>query len=144
MHYDWPGKTHLLKVAEAALIPRVSLDDKLAVRSIFFVLRLLVDTSAWLDLAGRRDGQKWIVPLRVFLHQGKLELLVPPLVIEEFEHNRPPSEAVTKSVLARLRQLRRELDEFAGKKHEHVWLEGNRAAHPAGERDGSTEFPGNR
>ena len=37
----------------------------------------------------RRDGQKWIVPLRVFLHQGKLELLVPPLVIDEFEHNRP-------------------------------------------------------
>jgi DNA-binding CsgD family transcriptional regulator len=56
------------------------------------VLRLLIDTSAWLDLAMRRDGQKWIVPLRVFLHQGKLELLVPPLVIEESEHNRPRSE----------------------------------------------------
>ena len=71
------------------------------------MLRLLIDTSAWLDLAMRRDGQKWIVPLRVFLHQGKLELLVPPLVIDEFEHNRPRSEAaVTKSVMARLRQLR--------------------------------------
>ena len=32
----------------------------------------------------RRDSQKWIVPLQVFLHQGKLKLLVPPLVIEEF------------------------------------------------------------
>jgi hypothetical protein len=94
------------------------------IRSIFSVLRLLIDTSAWLDLAMRRDGQQWIVPLRVFLHQGKLELLVPPLLIEEFEHNRPRSEAaVTKSVLARLRQLRRELHEFAGEKHEHVWLE---------------------
>jgi PIN domain len=88
------------------------------------VLRLLIDTSAWLDLAMRRDGQKWIVPLRVFLHQGKLELLVPPLIIEEFQHNRPRSEAaVTKSVLARLRQLRRELHDFAGEKHAHVWLE---------------------
>ena len=55
---------------------------------------------------------------------GQAELLVPPLVIEEFEHNRPRAEAaVTNSVLARLRQLRRELDDFAGEKHEHVWLE---------------------
>jgi len=94
------------------------------IRSIFSVLLLLIDTSTWLDLAMRRDGQKWIVPLRMFLHQGKLELLVPPLVIEEFERNRPRSEAaVTKSVLDRLRQLRRELHDFAGEKHEHVWLE---------------------
>jgi hypothetical protein len=93
-------------------------------RRCYSVLRLLIDTSIWLGLAMRRDGQKWIVPLRVFLNQGKLELLVPPLVIEEFENNRPRSEAaVTKSVLARLRQLRRELHEFAGEKHEHVWLE---------------------
>ena len=87
------------------------------------MLRLLIDTSAWLDLATRRDGQKWIVPLRVFMHQGKLELLVPPLVIEEFERNRPRSEAaVTRNVLDRLRQLRRDLHEFAGEQHKHVWL----------------------
>jgi hypothetical protein len=87
------------------------------------VLRLLIDTSAWLDLATRRDGQKWIVPLRVFMHRGKLGLLVPALVIEEFERNRPRLEAaVTTSVLDRLRQLRRELREFAGDHHEHVWL----------------------
>ena len=73
--------------------PAPSHADKLAIRSIFSVLRLLIDTSAWLDLAMRRDGQKRIVPLRVFLHQGKLEPLVPLLVIEEFEHHRPRSEA---------------------------------------------------
>jgi PIN domain len=112
------------RVIEAALIPCISHAEKLAIRSIFSMLRLLIDTSAWLDLAMRRDGQKWIVPLRAFLHQGKLDLLVPPLVIEEFEHNRPRSEAaVTRSALARLRQLRRELHDFAGEKHEHVWLE---------------------
>jgi hypothetical protein len=37
----------------------------------------------------RRDGQKWIVPLRVLKFQGKLELLVPALVIEEFDRNQP-------------------------------------------------------
>jgi hypothetical protein len=87
------------------------------------VLRLLIDTSTWLDLAQRRDGQKWIVPLRQFMHWGKLELLVPALVIEEFERNRPRSEAaVTRSVVDRLRQLRRDLHEFAGDDHEHAWL----------------------
>jgi hypothetical protein len=87
------------------------------------VLRPLIDTSTWLDLATRRDGQQWIVPLRVLKHQGNLELLVPSLVLKEFDRNRPRSEmAVTTSVLDRLRQLRRELREYAGEKHEHIWL----------------------
>jgi len=91
--------------------------------AFWFVLRLLIDTSAWLDMATRREGQKWIVPLRVLKSQGKLELLVPALIIEEFDRNRPRSEsAVTTSVLDRLRQLRRELREYAGDKHEHIWL----------------------
>ncbi|HLZ24665.1 MAG TPA: PIN domain-containing protein [Ktedonobacterales bacterium] len=87
------------------------------------MLRLLIDTSAWLDLAQRRDGQNWIVPLRVFMHQDKLELLVPGLVIEEFERNRPRLEAaVTRSVVDRLRQLRKDLHEFAGDQHARIWL----------------------
>jgi hypothetical protein len=88
------------------------------------MLRLLIDTSTWLDLAARRDGQKWIVPLRLLKSHGKLDLLVPSLVIAEFDRNRPRSEmAVTTSVLDRLRQLRRELGEYAGEQHEHIWLE---------------------
>jgi PIN domain len=87
------------------------------------VLRLLIDTSTWVDLGTRRDGQKWIVPLRVLkLHQG-LELLVPSLVLAEFDRTRPRSEmAVTTSVLDRLRQLRRDLRGYAGEKHEDIWL----------------------
>jgi len=38
------------------------------------VLRLLMDTSAWLEFGGCLDDQKQIVPLRVLMHQGKLEL----------------------------------------------------------------------
>jgi hypothetical protein len=57
---------------------------------------MMIDTSAWLDLAQRRDGQNWIVPLRVFMHHDKLELLVPTLVIEEFERNRPGSEDISR------------------------------------------------
>jgi hypothetical protein len=74
-------------------------------------------------MATRRDGQKWIVPLRLLLLHDRLELLVPALIIDEFDRNRSRSEsAVTTSVLDRLRQLRRELREYAGDKHEHIWL----------------------
>lgn len=87
------------------------------------MLHLLIDTSVWLDLAKRRDGQQWIVPLRVLAAQGKLELLVPSLVREEFERNRPRAEAAaTTSVLERFRLLRRDLHEYGGEES-HPWLD---------------------
>ena len=87
------------------------------------MLRLLIDTSVWLDLAKRRDAQKWIVPLSVLKHQGKLELAVPLVVVEEFERNRPRAEAaVTSSVLGRFQQLRKDLHEFGGDARME-WLE---------------------
>lgn len=87
------------------------------------MLRLLIDTSVWLDLAKRRDGQKWIVPLRVFAFQKKLELLVPSVVVDEFERNRPRAEAaVTTGVLDRFRQLRQDLHEYGGDERLE-WLE---------------------
>jgi PIN domain len=87
------------------------------------VLRLLVDTSVWLDLAKRRDGQRWIVPLRVLKFQRKLELLVPSVVVDEFERNRPRAEAAaTTGVLDRFRQLRQDLHEYGGDERMQ-WLE---------------------
>jgi hypothetical protein len=88
------------------------------------MLHLLVDTSVWLDLAERRDGQRWIVPLRVLLFQKKLKLLVPALIIDEFDRNRPRREDVlTRSVVDRLRQFRRDLRNFAGERDEWELLD---------------------
>jgi hypothetical protein len=53
------------------------------------VLHLLVDTSTWLDLAKRRDGQRLIVPIRILMYQERLDILVPQVVIDEFGRNRP-------------------------------------------------------
>lgn len=87
------------------------------------MLRLLIDTSVWLDIAKRRDGQKLIVPLRVLMFQKKLELLVPSLILDEFERNRPRAEAaVTQGVRERFRLLRKDLQEYGGDTH-HSWLE---------------------
>jgi predicted nucleic acid-binding protein len=74
------------------------------------VLHLLVDTSTWLDLCKRRDGQRWIVALRVLAHQGQVELLVPPLVIDEFERNRDRVEtSMTASIAQRFKLIKQDL-----------------------------------
>lgn len=79
------------------------------------MLRLLIDTSTWLDLSKRRDGQRWIVALRVLVHQGDIELLVPELVIDEFERNRDRIEtSMTANVASRFKLIRQDLDEYGG------------------------------
>jgi len=79
------------------------------------MIHLLVDTCIWLDLAKRRDGQKWIVAVRVLMFQKKLELLVPAVVLDEFERNRGRIEtAMTASVAERFRLLKKDLDEYGG------------------------------
>ncbi|MCW2722534.1 MAG: hypothetical protein JWR81_6356 [Pseudonocardia sp.] len=55
------------------------------------VLRLLVDTSTWLDLARRRDAQKWIVALRLLVLSGDVELLVPDVLVAEYSETGPAS-----------------------------------------------------
>jgi len=80
------------------------------------VLHLLVDTSTWLDVAKRRDGQKWIIPIRVMMRaQKRLDLLVPALIVSEYERNRESIErAMTASVAERFRLLRQDLSEYGG------------------------------
>ncbi|VXB65482.1 conserved hypothetical protein [Arthrobacter sp. 9V] len=79
------------------------------------MLHLFLDTSTWLDLSKRRDGQRWIVALRVLVHQGQLELLVPKVVIDEFERNRDRVEAsMTASVAQRFKLIKQDIDDFGG------------------------------
>ena len=85
------------------------------------MLHLLVDTSTWLDLSKRRDGQRWIVALRVLVHQEHVELLVPRVVIEEFQRNRGRVEtAMTASVAQRFKLIKQDLDDFGGTSQEQA------------------------
>lgn len=82
--------------------------------SVSVVLRLLVDTSTWLDLARLRDGQRWIVAIRYLVGRGDLELLVPNVVVEEFDRNRDRVAAtMTTSVASRFNALRQDLVFYA-------------------------------
>lgn len=77
------------------------------------MIRVLLDTPIWLDIAKRRDGQRWVVSLRVFASQGGLEILAPQIVLDEFTRNRPRIEAsVSAAVSERFRQIRRDLHEY--------------------------------
>jgi hypothetical protein len=79
------------------------------------MLHLLVDTSTWLDLCKRRDGQRWIVALRALGNQGEVELLVPRLVIDEFERNRDRIKtSMTASVAQRFKLIKQDLDDYGG------------------------------
>lgn len=85
------------------------------------MLHLLIDTSTWLDLSKRRDGQRWIAALRVLVHQGEVELIVPSLVIDEFERNRERIEtSMTTSVAQRFKLIRQDLDDYGGTGNEHA------------------------
>ncbi|WP_420035770.1 PIN domain-containing protein [Streptomyces sp. cg28] len=86
------------------------------------VLRLLIDTSVWLDIAKRRDGQRIIVPLRVLFFQKKLEIIAPSLILEEFERNRPRAEeSVSTSIRDRFKAIRQDLQEY-GESHAGEWI----------------------
>ena len=74
------------------------------------MLHLLLDTSTWLDLAQRRNGRKWVLFLQALLGNGELRLLVPEVVSEEFERNRPGVEKLmTTSLADRFKQMRQDL-----------------------------------
>jgi hypothetical protein len=76
------------------------------------MLYVLADTSVWLDLAKTINGQKLIVAVRVLVHERRLKLLVPRLVIEEFERNRERVEAdMTRSVSAQLGRARQAIEQ---------------------------------
>lgn len=85
------------------------------------MLHLLVDTSTWLDLSKRRDGQKWIVAIRVLVHRHEIELLVPRVVVDEFERNRERVEAsMTASVAQRFKLMKQDLGDYGGTDYEQA------------------------
>jgi hypothetical protein len=76
------------------------------------MLRLLVDTSTWLDLAKDVQGQSMIVTLRGLMREERIDLLVPRIVVQEFARNRARVEAeMTRSTAAQLRRARQAIEE---------------------------------
>ena len=78
------------------------------------MLHLLIDTSTWLDLAKRRDGQRLIRPLQTFVETRQVELLVPQVIVDEFDRRRADAEkTVTTSLTERFKNIRQELVAYA-------------------------------
>jgi hypothetical protein len=71
------------------------------------VLLLLADTCVWLDLSKNVNGEVLIATVRTLISQGKMELLVPQVVIDEFQRNRERVETdMGRSVSSTFRQVR--------------------------------------
>jgi hypothetical protein len=76
------------------------------------VLRLLVDTSVWLDTAKDIRGERLIAAVRTLVHQRQVELLVPQVVVEEYDRNRGQVVAsLSASTRAHVRTVRAALAE---------------------------------
>ena len=59
--------------------------------------------------------------MRLLIHQGKLELLVPRLVLDEYDRNRERVEAtMTASIATRFKMLRQDLREYGGDDDAHA------------------------
>ncbi|HEY5193119.1 MAG TPA: PIN domain-containing protein [Solirubrobacteraceae bacterium] len=94
------------------------------------MLYILADTSTWLDLSKDINGQKLIVAVRVLVHKGQLTLLVPRLVVDEFERNRSRVEAdMTRSLSANFRRVRDEVEQFGQDKKDAALFELDNLAH---------------
>ena len=77
------------------------------------MLRLLGDTCVWLDLAKTVNGEPLIAACRQLIEEERLELLVPQIVIDEFERNRGRIEAdMARSVSATFHRVRAAVDEY--------------------------------
>jgi PIN domain len=80
--------------------------------TVSYVLCLLADTSVWLDLTKSISGEQLIAECQVLVDQGRLELLVPQIVVEEFAKSRDRIEAdMALSLASTLRSLRATTDE---------------------------------
>jgi hypothetical protein len=93
------------------------------------VLHVLVDTSVWLDLAKKRDGQKLIHAIGQVVLDGDVELLVPTIVRLEFDRNRERIEqSMTTSVADRFKMLRKDLENLVAESHDPELQRHHRAA----------------
>jgi len=75
-------------------------------------VHMLVDTCVWLDLAKQPDGGKVVSILKQLSEQGKIDILVPAIIITEFERNRDRVQAaMTKSVSSKFSEVRKAISE---------------------------------
>src|SRR6266480_1893463 len=77
------------------------------------MFQLLIDTCVWLDIAKDRKQQSLLTALERLLEHKKIELLVPRIVVEEFDrHKARIVQEATKSMSSTLRRAKELVGEF--------------------------------
>jgi len=52
------------------------------------VLKLLIDTCVWIDLAKDHHQHTFLRALDALMREGKVAVMLPPLILEEFKRNK--------------------------------------------------------
>lgn len=87
--------------------------------------RILVDTCVWLDLAKDRREQAVIGALEGLIEAGEVELIVPHIVVDEFQRNKARIIAdARRSLQSHFRLVREAVNRFADDKHKDNILKG--------------------
>ena len=77
------------------------------------VLRLVIDTCVWLDLAKDYRQQPVIYALEDLVKNGDLELIVPQIILDEFERNKSRvMEETRRSLQSHFRLVKEAVNQF--------------------------------
>jgi len=74
---------------------------------------LLIDTCVWINLAKDPSSEPIILALSDLVESGKIELICPPLIKDEFDRNKERvSEIATQRLSQEFKRIRRVIDQF--------------------------------
>lgn len=77
------------------------------------MFQLLIDTCVWLDIAKDRKQQSLLTALERLLEHKKIELIVPQIVVDEFNRNKARIvQDATKSMSSTLKRAKELVGEF--------------------------------
>lgn len=88
------------------------------------MLKLLIDTSVWLDVAKEYNRQPVLGVLEELIRQKKISLILPQTVVEEFERNKTRIiEESGRSLSGVLKRAKEAVDALGDKHKKHIALE---------------------
>lgn len=77
------------------------------------MFKILIDTCVWLDIAKDYQQQATLAALEELIQQGDIELILPRIVIDEFNRNKERViEQSSRSMSSTLKRVKEVVDKF--------------------------------
>lgn len=93
-------------------------------RLSFGVFRILIDTCVWLDLAKDYQQQAILAALEELVRHGKVELILPRIVVDEFARNKARVvEESGRSLSGTLKRVKEAVEKFGDPRRKAMVLD---------------------